>query len=102
MEQVFILILVGLTSVGAYVLGARVLYLSVRSLRKAVGKMLECFGISLGFLVINLTAGMSIILAARALTDGFVSLYVLADETLIVLSLLQGLTFLWWRDLSAP
>jgi hypothetical protein len=92
-EQVFILILVGLTSVGAYVLGARVLNLSVRSLRKAVGRMLECFGISLVFLVINLTAGMSIILAARALTDGFVSLYVLA---------LQGLTFLWWRDLSVP
>jgi hypothetical protein len=102
MEQVFILILVGLTSVGAYVLGARVLNLSVRSLRKAVGKMLECFGISLVFLVINLTAGMSIILAARALTDGFVSLYVLADETLLVLSFLQGLTFLRWWDLSVP
>jgi hypothetical protein len=45
---------------------------------------------------------MSIILAARALTDGFVSLYVLADETLLVLSFLQGLTFLRWWDLSVP
>ncbi len=100
MEQVFILILVGLTSVGAYVLGARVLNLSRRGLRKAVGKVLECFGISLVFFVINLTAGMSGILAARALSRGFVSLYMAADVTVLVLSVFQGLVFVWWRHLS--
>ncbi len=102
MEQVFILVLVGLTSVGAYVLGARVLNLSRRGLRMAVGKMLECFGISLVFFVVNLSAGVIGILVARATIRGFVSLYMAADVTVLFLSVLQGLTFVWWRDLSAP
>lgn len=102
MEQVFSLILVGFTSVGAYVLGTRLLGLPARDIRKAVGKMLECFGISLVFFVVNLSAGVIGILVARASMRGFVSLYMAADVTVLFLSVLQGLTFVWWRDLSAP
>lgn len=100
MEQFFILVLVGLTSVGAYVLGRSVFGLSRRGIRRAVGKMFECFGISLVFLVINLATGVIAILLTRAAMQGFVSLYILNDVTLPVLSLLQGLTFQWWGDLS--
>jgi hypothetical protein len=100
MEQVFSLALVGFTSVGAYLLGTRVVGLSARDIRKAVGKMFECFGVSLVFFVVNLGAGMIGILATRVITRGFVSLYMAADVTVLVLSVLQGVTFVWWRDLS--
>ena len=100
MEQVFSLVLVGFTSVGAYLFGTRVAGLSVRAIRKAAGKMFECFGVSLVFFVVNLSAGMIGILVARALTREFVSLYMAADVTVLVLSVLQGHAFVWWRDLS--
>ena len=102
MEQVFILALVGSTSVGAYLVGAKGLGLSGTGIRRAVSKMLECLGMTLVFLAINITVAVVAILAARVLTRGFVSLYSAADETLLVLSLIQGLAFQWWRDLSAP
>lgn len=100
MEQVFSLALVGFTSVGAYIFGTRVVGFSARDIRKAVGKMCECFGVSLIFFVVNLGVGMIGILAMRAVTRGFVSLYMAADVTVVLLSVLQGVTFVWWRDLS--
>jgi hypothetical protein len=102
MEQVFIPILLGVTSVGAYLLGARGLKLPGRGIRRAINKMLECLGMTLVFLGVNITVGVIVILAARAMTGGFVSLYLAADGTLLPLSLIQGLTFQWWRDLSIP
>lgn len=102
MEQVFIPILLGVTSVGAYLLGARGLRLPGRGVRRAISKMLECLGMTVVFLGVNITVGVIVILAARAMTSGFVSLYLAGDESLLVLSLIQGLTFQWWRDLSAP
>lgn len=102
MEQVFILALVSVTSLGAYLIGAVGLKFPRRGMRKAIGKMLECLGISLIFLVVNIGLGVLTILAARVLTGAFVSMYRAADGTFLVLSLIQGLVFLWWRDLSAP
>ncbi|MFQ5801987.1 MAG: hypothetical protein ACE5JQ_03705 [Candidatus Methylomirabilales bacterium] len=102
MEQVFSLVLVGFTSVGAYLLATRMLGLAARDIRRAVGKMLECFGICLVFFVVNLSVGVIAVLVARATTWGFISLYMAADVTVLVLSVLQGLTFMWWRELSAP
>jgi hypothetical protein len=102
MEQFFILFLVGFTSVGAFVVGARVLGLRGRDFRKATVKMVESFGISVAFFLVNLSAGVIVILAVRALTHGFLSLYVVNDAALLVLSLLQGLTFQCWRELSQP
>ena len=98
MEQFFVLVLVAVTSLGTVLLGASVLGLSGRSLWAAVGKTLECVGVTLVFFLVNLAAGMAVILLGRLLTRGFVSLYLANDVTLLVLSLLQGLTFEWWRE----
>ena len=50
----------------------------------------------------NLGTAVIVILAARVLTREFLSLYLVADETLLVLSLIQALIFQGWRDLSGP
>ncbi len=102
MAQTFIPILVVFTSVGAYLIGARGLRLSGSGIRKAVGKMLECFGMTFVFIGLNITVGIMAILAVRALTGEFVSLYLAADGSLLALSLVQGLTLKWWWDLSGP
>jgi hypothetical protein len=98
MEQFFVLVLVGVTSLGTFLFGARGLGLSGRGLRAAAGKTLECVGVTLVFFLANLGAGMAITLLGRLLTRGFVSLYLANDVTLLVLSLFQGLTFQRWRE----
>jgi hypothetical protein len=42
----------------------------------------------------------TIILVLRSLSGTFVSIYVINDITWLGLSLLQGLTFWWWRTLA--
>lgn len=101
MEQVFVLALAGVTTGGAYLVGTKGLKLSGLAMQKAVGKMFESLGMVLIFLGINVGVGVIVILAARVLTRGFVSMYLAADATVLVLSLIQGLTFQWWRELSA-
>ena len=98
MERYFILIPIGLTSVGVYLVGARQLGLSWNGLRIAIGRVLECVRVALGFFVANLAASMVVILAGRLLTRGFVSLYYANDVTLLLLSLCQALAFQWWRE----
>lgn len=102
MQQVFILALIGLTSLGAYVVGAKALKLSGSGIRMAISKMLECLGMTLVFLGVNIAVGVIVILAARVATGESVSLYLATDGTLLALSLIQGLAFQWWRDLSFP
>ena len=98
MGQAFILVLVGVTSVGAYLMGAKQLGLSRAGLRMAVCRTLECAGMTVGFFMVNLAAGMAIVLVARLLSREFVSLYYANDVTLLVLSCFQAFTFLWWRQ----
>lgn len=100
MEPLFIVILAGVTSVVAYVVGVRGLRLPGRGLRVALYNMLECVGAMLVFLLVNLTIGMIGILSARMLTGAFVSLYLAADIMLVVLSLLQALIFQSWLAAS--
>jgi hypothetical protein len=102
MQQVFVLALVGLTSLGAYLVGAKGLKLPGSGIRKAISKMLECLGVTFVFLGVNIAVGVIVILAARVVTGEFVSIYLASDGTLLVLSLIQGLAFQWWRDLSVP
>ncbi|MFQ5974461.1 MAG: hypothetical protein ACE5Q3_19230 [Alphaproteobacteria bacterium] len=101
MEYSLILLVVALTSLGAVLVGVRGLRLSGGTMRYALGKMLESLGLTLVFLVVNVGLGVVIAVAVRALTPGFVSVYVFTDETLLGLSLLQGLTFRWWLGASA-
>ncbi len=98
MRQAFLLILIGLTSAGAYPLGTKGLDLPRNGLRAAAGKTLEGLGMALVFLGINLGAGVITILVIRGLTQEFLSLYLVDDLGVAALSLFQGLTFRWWRE----
>jgi hypothetical protein len=98
MSDLFILALVGLTSTGAYLVGRLGLALPNRGLRVAIGKMLECAGVTGVFFVVNIGVALTAILALRLLTGSFVSVYVADDMALPVLSLLQALVFVWWRE----
>jgi hypothetical protein len=100
MEATFIAALAGLSSIGAYYFGVRVLRLSSPSLGAAIGKMLESVGMVLIFLAVNLATAVLIVLAARSLTGMFVSAYVTDDAVWLGLSLIQGLAFQWWRGVS--
>ena len=98
MAPVFILIIAGLTSAGIFVLGITRLRLSKSGLWLAVGKTCECVGLTLVFLLLNLAVGVFAILAGRSLSGRFVSLYIVSDITLLMLALLQALTFQAWRE----
>ncbi len=100
MEQYFVLVLAVLTSVAAYLAGRVVLGRSAATVRYAVGRMLECVGMTIVFFAINVAAGVVIGLVGRLVTHQFISLYLGNDVSLLVLSLLQGLVFLFWRDAS--
>lgn len=95
----FLLILgfVALTSVGAYLYGKGVLRLSNRELFTAWKTMLGCVWLSLVFFVLNLLVAFLGILASRAALGRFISLYEASDITLLLISLLQGITFHLWR-----
>ena len=97
---VFMLTLMGLTSVGAYLVGVRWLRLPVRVLRPALDKMLECVGIALLFAVVNIVLATLVVLVGRGITGTFLSVYMVNDVTWVFLSLVQGLTFHFWRDLA--
>jgi hypothetical protein len=102
MESVFILVVAGLTSAGAYVLGTVKLGFSTTGLRLALGKACECVGFTLVFVVVNLAMATFTILIMRSLSGRFVSLYIASDITFLVLSGLQALTFQAWREISRP
>jgi len=101
MENSFVPILVGITTLGAFLIGVGVIGMSWGSLGRAIGRMLEGVGLALIFFMANVAVGMAVVFAGRLLTGGFVSLYLANDMTLLVFSLLQGLTFQWWREWQA-
>lgn len=101
LEPAFVLLVFGLTSAGGYVLATRGLRLAPRALGSAVGRMLECLGLTLVFLVANVVVGAGASLASRSLGT-FVSLYLSADFSLLLLSLVQAVVFQWWREVSRP
>ena len=86
------------TSLGAYLVGCRPLRLPRARLGWAVGRALDCVGLGLVFLGLNLAVGGVLVLGLRAATGRFVSLYVLNDGTILLLSLLQGMVAQWWRE----
>jgi len=100
MEAIFISGVAGLTSIGTYFCATVWLRLPADKLGKALGKMLECVGTSLVFLTVNLAVAVTMVLVVRGLTRTFVSVYMSDDAALVGLSILQGLTFQWWRELS--
>ncbi len=51
------------------------------------------------FLAANVAAGGAMILVARLFEIEWLSLYLLVDDSLLVLVSLQALVFEWWRHL---
>ncbi len=97
MEQSFVLVLVGLTSSAACLIGTRVLGMPARGLGRAVARMFESLGIIAVFFALNVVGGGLAILALRTLGRSFVSLYMANDLTVLALSAIQGLVFQAWR-----
>ena len=97
MDQIFVLLLAAFTSVAAYLGGVRRLGLSPLALRAAVLSALQFVGMGIVFLVVNLAVGLVAVFAIRSFTAGFLSVYLLNDPILILLSALQGITFECWR-----
>ena len=87
-----------LTSLGAVLICVYRLGLPLVGLRHAAARVVDCIGLGLVFLGVNLVIGGLVLLAVRVATDSFVSLYALNDDTILVLSLLQGLIVQWWRE----
>jgi hypothetical protein len=102
MQEGFLLMLIALTSAGAWVVGARRLGLESRALGAAVGRLLESLGVIVIFLAANVLVAGLLILTARSLGPRFVSLYLADDTIVLVLSVLQGLAFQAWREASPP
>jgi len=97
MQEGFLLVLIALTSAGAWAVGARRLGLDPRALGAAAGRLLESLGVIVIFLAANLLVAGLLILTARSVGPRFVSLYLADDVIVLVLSVLQGLAFQAWR-----
>ena len=86
------------TSFGAYFAARRLGPLRLAELRPAALDVVDCIGVSVLFLVCNLALGAGLLLGFRALTGRFVSVYVLNDVTMPILSSVQALVFIrWWE-----
>jgi len=95
-----LVIIVALTSLGAYVAGTRGMGLRRAELPGALLEALDYLGLAVIFLVGNFTLGLAIILGWRALSRQFFTVYTLNDATLAILSLLQALVLHCWRTRS--
>src|SRR5262245_10760948 len=99
LEQLILLLAVLASTAAAYYLFRRRGKSQAKSFRQAASEVMECLGIFIVFLGVNVCLGLGAILLVRSVTQIFVSLYVMDDVTLIVLSALQGFIFrLWWRS----
>lgn len=93
----FLVLVVVVTSLGAYLVGVRWRGRSRASLRAALGRMLESLGAIVVFAVINLGLAGALALGVRTFTERFVSLYMLDDMVWVVVSVLQGIAWSLWR-----
>jgi hypothetical protein len=87
-----------LTCLGGYLLGRRRHGLSPRGLRDALAATLETIGLGVLFLGANVGLVLLPLLALRAWSGRFVSVYEVDGVTLGAVSLLQALVYRWWRD----
>jgi len=95
LDALFLLLPAVLTSAGAWLLGRR-RGRSAGGLRIAVARLLECVGLTVVFAVLNTALGAALTLLARALSQGFVSLYMVTDSVLLGISALQAVALRWW------
>ncbi len=100
MPSLTLVVIVLLTSVGAFVVATRGVGLRAAAFPSAVMRALDCLGLAVLFLLGNLGLGLVLVLGLRAITGQFLSVYVLSDATLAVLSLLQALVLHCWQARS--
>lgn len=93
----FLLGLVGVTSALAYGVGAFGLGLSRRALGPALAHMVDVVGLIVVFYLANVAMGALVLVTARHLAHRAVSLYMLDDLALVMLSVLQAIAFRAWR-----
>jgi type IV secretory pathway VirB3-like protein len=98
MEEAFLLLGAGVTSLATYIIGVQWFGCARDGLWRAIGRAFECIGLTLVFFLLNLVVGMIAVLAVRSLMGRFVPLYIVSDTTLLMLSLFQALTFQAWRE----
>ncbi|SRR6266542_502001 len=101
MDGLPVLILVALTSAGAYCFGVTRLGLPAGNLRAAIGRVFETLGLTLVFLMLNVGVGVALALAVRTFTGSFFSMY-FVDDRFLVLCCIQGLAFQYWRIPAEP
>jgi hypothetical protein len=94
------IVILGLTSAGAYLAGTRLGGLRGPELPRAIMDVLGTLGLAVAFLVGNLAVGTAAVLGFRALTGHFISVYVVSDATLPILSVVQAMVFHRWRERS--
>jgi hypothetical protein len=97
MSSITLVLIVGLTSLGAYLVATRFAGLRRADLRGAFLETLECLGLVVIFFLANFAVGTALILGLRGLTGRFISVYIVNDATLAILSLFQALVFHRWR-----
>ena len=96
LEHVILLFVV----LGTSVIGCAVIRAqggSSPALKRAVAELMESIGVFTAFLAVNVALGVAAILVVRLTARVFVSLYVMDDLILIVLSAFQGFVFTLWR-----
>lgn len=98
MRELAFVVLVGSTSLVAYLLGRRRLRLSRPGLAAASRATLEAVGLATLFFGANIVLAALAVALARAVTRGFVSAYAINELTLAAASLLQGFLVRWWWD----
>lgn len=101
MRFLVILVVVACTGAAGYLYGTTVLGRSTRQFSVAGQVLLECVWSGLVCFSINLAVAFVAILVLRAVMGDFMSLYVVSDVTLLILSLLQGAMFRLWRRETA-
>jgi hypothetical protein len=99
-EQVFVPAVIAVSTALGFALATRRFGWPAGGVIAASGKVLECVGLAVVFCLLNVVVGTALVLSARVVSGRFVSLYLGADQTLLVASALQALLIQWWRESS--
>ena len=91
MEMGLALLVVGCSSVGAYLLGVKTGAIRGGRWREALGRLFACLGLAICFFVLNLALGVAGILAFRGIFHSFLPVYLVDDVSLVILSSVQGI-----------
>ncbi len=98
MVELMILISVGFTSGGLYLIGVKLRGLPRNLLSQAFGKLLECVGMTvIVFLVNGAILLVPVLMFQDSLAAAFPH-YVASDVAVLALSFLQTVIFQWWGE----